>query len=293
MTKDRLYVIPSALGSYFGVGFNTPEYQFKIDKGELEAEFDNASKNRMKLGELLEQSVLDFFEEKFNVLITDRNAKEIWAYNDQIKCKIDGMMTYNDVKTVVECKVSNSNTYTFTESLNYILQVQAYMFVTDTKQALLCGLHKGEPIFKWIQRDESIIEDIKRMVDFVCGALYGFWDFDEKYPTDLMEKYAHTTVLPVIDKLDESMIDKAKLLMVYKKQAKELDKQISDIENEFKDKFDSGRYSGNLFNISIGNYIRKGSFDLNKFKLDYPDIDYSKYNGEDTSYKRMIFTIKK
>jgi len=46
MTKQRDYLRASSLGSYLGVGFNSPEEQLKIDLGQVEESFDEASMDR-------------------------------------------------------------------------------------------------------------------------------------------------------------------------------------------------------------------------------------------------------
>ena len=48
--KVRYYVTPSSIGSYFGVGFNSPEEQFEIDSAQEESTFDADSLDRMELG---------------------------------------------------------------------------------------------------------------------------------------------------------------------------------------------------------------------------------------------------
>lgn len=292
MTKERFYTSPSSLGAYFGVGFNSPEEQIKIDLGLEEATFDDDAEDRMLLGRVLENSVLDYFEKKFGILITDRNAQDFWFYDDKIKGKIDGLTIFNGEKTVVECKVSNAQSYKFTENLGYIFQVQCYMMATNTNQALLCGLYQGKPIYKVIHRDENMIKDIKRMTDFVVNVLTGLSDFDE-YPSDLLEKYSKTRLLPKIEELSERDKDNAKLLLVLKEQAKDINKQIKDIEENLKNTFDEGIYENNLFKIMLKTNYRSGGIDIDKLALDFPDVDLTKYKKPDTSYKYFKITQKK
>mgnify|MGYP001342193116 CR=1 FL=1 len=221
MLKQRFYTIPSSIGSYFGVGYLTPEEQLEIDLGIEEREIDNASRDRMELGKKLENATLDFFEDKLGIIITDRNEETLWFYDDKIKGKIDGMTTYNGERTVVECKISNASTGRFTEEINYIMQVQCYMLATETNQALLCGLYQGKPIFEVIYRDEEMINDIKEMTDFIFEVLGGIESFSN-YPEHLKKKYSKTTDLVEIHKLPEELSNDAKLLLVYKEQFKDL-----------------------------------------------------------------------
>ena len=158
--KIRNYVTPSSLGSYFGVGFLEPEEQIEIDLGNKEQTFDEDSEDRMRLGRCLEDSALNYFEETLGIVIEERNDQLRNFYDNKMLGKIDGMTILNGEKTVVENKISNAKSYRFTENLGYIFQVQSYMMATDTKQALLCGLYQGKPIYKIIQRDEEMIKDI-------------------------------------------------------------------------------------------------------------------------------------
>lgn len=292
MIKERFYTTPSSLGSYFGVGFNNPEEQIRIDLGLEEAVFDDDAEDRLLLGKILEAPVLDLFENKLGVVIHSRNVEDLLFYGGKIKGKIDGMTMLNGVETVVECKVSNAKSYRFTDNLGYLFQVQAYMLGTNTEQALLCGLYQGKPIYKIIPRNEEMIEDIKEMTDFVVDVLSGIGSFDA-YPTHLLSKYSKTRLIPTIEELDEASKDKAKLLLVYKEQLKELTKQISDIEDYLKTKFDEGIYQNNLFKLTLSTGTRSGGVDIDRLALDHPEIDLKKYTKPDTTYRTLRITPKK
>ena len=54
--KVRDYVRSSSLGSYFGVGFNSPKDQFLLDTGQAVQEFDDDAQARMDLGNELEDA---------------------------------------------------------------------------------------------------------------------------------------------------------------------------------------------------------------------------------------------
>ena len=88
---------------------------------------DAESEERMLLGTLLEDSVLNFFERKLGISITNRNVAVKEGLNGMIRYKVDGSTIYGGEDATVECKVSNSASGIFTKSLGYIIQCQLYM----------------------------------------------------------------------------------------------------------------------------------------------------------------------
>jgi predicted phage-related endonuclease len=290
--KQRLYTTPSSLGSYFGVGFNSPQEQFDIDLGIVVPEFDDDAQARMLLGKELEESVLNYFEKAMGISITNRNSEMMTFYDDKIKGIMDGLTIINGEKTVVECKVSNSKSYRFTENMGYIIQCQAYMLATEAKQALLCGLYQGEPTCKLIKRDEQIINDIKDMTDFVVDALMGTTDFS-KYPVDILARYSTTKILPEITSISDEERKDLKKLASYKAQVKRLEDDIKKIETNLKENYNEGVFDDDEFKLTISINERKGGIDMDRLSIEHPEIDYSKYVKPNTTYKLIRLTPKK
>jgi hypothetical protein len=291
MKKIRNYITPSSLGSYFGVGFLSPEEQIEIDLGNKEQYFDEEAQARLMLGRNLEDATLNYFEEAFGIVITDRNDELINFYDNKMKGKVDGITIFNDVKTVVENKISNARSYKFTENLGYHFQVQSYMMATNTDQALLCGLYQGKPIYKVIPRDEEMITDIKTMVDFVYDMLMGFETW-ENFPYKLVEKYSNVKVLEPIKDITEEEIELAAELIDLKEEKSTLDKEIRAIENKLKSRWDTGKFENDNIRLSINEVRKRGSIDIDKLSIEHPEIDYSKYIKEDTVYRTMKVTKK-
>ena len=291
MKKIRNYITPSSLGSYFGVGFLSPEEQIEIDLGNKEQYFDEEAQARLMLGRNLEDATLNYFEEAFGIVITDRNDELINFYDNKMKGKVDGITIFNYVKTVVENKISNARSYKFTENLGYHFQVQSYMMATNTDQALLCGLYQGKPIYKIIPRDEEMITDIKTMVDFVYDMLMGFETW-ENFPYKLVEKYSNVKVLEPIKDITEEEIELAAELIDLKEEKSTLDKEIRAIENKLKSRWDTGKFENDNIRLSINEVRKRGSIDIDKLSIEHPEIDYSKYIKEDTVYRTMKVTKK-
>jgi hypothetical protein len=260
MKKSRDYVNSSSLGSYFGVGFNSPNEQIEIDLGNVDPEFDEAAQDRMALGRHLEDAALNYFQEKLNITIEDRNEELISGLDGRLMGRVDGMTTLHGERTVVEMKISNSQSGAFTENLGYILQCQAYMLMTDSQQALLCGLYQGKPIMKIVQRDEQVIQDITRMVEFISNVLIGIDTFDN-YPVDILERYSKTQILEDIENLSPKDEEDIMSLAVLKDKKKVLEDQISAIEERLKSSYESGKYENSLISFSISSNERKGSLD--------------------------------
>jgi|SRR5690554_3895719 len=290
MKKVRTYIRPSSLASYFGVGFNTPEEQLKFDMGYEEPTFDEDAKDRMRLGSVLENSVLDYFEQKLGIIIGDRNEKLLDLYDGKVFGKVDGTTVFNGLNTIVECKVSNARTR-FTDSLVYKFQTQAYLLDENYEQILLLGLQNGVPIYKTYTRNEEMIQDIKEMADFITSVQLGFESFDN-YPTHLIDKYDTTSKI-ILENVDDEMINNFETLAKLKKECSDIMKQIKPLEAIIKSKYKEGKWENDNVKISISKTKRAGSYDMDKLSIEHPDIDYEKYRKPSTEYSTLRVTSKK
>ena len=294
--KSRDYVNSSSLGSYFGVGFNSPNEQIEIDLGLVEPEFDEAAQDRMALGRHLEDAALNYFQDKLNIVIENRNEELITGLDGRLVGKIDGMTDLNGVKTVVEMKISNSQSGPFTDNMGYILQCQAYMMMTGTTQALLCGLYQGKPIMKIVKRDEDVISDISRMVKFIADVLIGIDTFDN-YPVDILERYSKTQLLEDIKNLTPKDEEDIMTLAVLKDKKKVLEEQISAIEDRLKSEYDSGKYENSLISFSIANNERRGGIDEMNLSIWLSglgiDFDIEQFRKPSSKYKVLKVKSKR
>lgn len=291
MIKERYDVIASSLGSYFGVGFNTPEQQLNYDLGLDEAEFTDEAQDRMDLGTILENSVLDYFEKKLMITITDRNSEIIWAFDKKLKGKVDGMTMLDGVETGVECKVSNSQNKKFTEDKGYYLQCQAYMEAKNVDQWLLLGLQNGKPIYKLIKRDAHVISLIKIVVEFLYDVFGGLAD-PKDFPYHVTQEYNTQPVLEEI-KIDDDDILLLEELKELKAASKQHDARIDELETYFKETFKNVKVEGKDFVATISTSKRAGGFDIDKLKEDYPLLDESKYKKPDSEFTQIRFSKRK
>lgn len=294
MAKIRDYVRPSSLASYFGCGFNDPDTQFKIDTGQIEESFDDDSKWRMEMGSVLEDASLNLLEKKLNVVITNRNAEMLYSKDGAIKGIIDGECVLNGIPTIVENKVSNAKSYCFVDKKGYHIQCQAYMLMTGKSQCILGGLYQGELVYKIINRDEDLIKDIQEMANFVTSAMMGLVDFNEDYPTHLMEKWGDLKAPPlVIENVSDEAKEAFNRIASINNEMSNLKKEKDELTQLVLESFDNGVYQDNTCKVSIYETTREGGIDFNALSFDHPEIDYSKYKKAPTSFKQVRVTAKR
>lgn len=291
--SERFSVTASALGSYFGVGFLSPYEQLMVDLGIEEPDFDDIAMDRMRLGNDLEDAVLNYFEYKLGIKITNRNIKAIDAFDGKLRIKIDGETIFNGEPTIVECKVSNSNYGVFTKNKGYLMQVQAYMAHHDYSQALLLGLWKGQPVWTLIKKDDEMCKDIEAMVDVVFGILNGLYTFEDDFPWELVDKYSNSVKPDIIDDFDEDDLSLAEEYLTLNEEVNGMSKRLELIKDAFKEKYSNVVYKGDTLNFRVSESTRKGFLNETLLELENPDLDLDKYRNEPTVSKRITITKAK
>ncbi len=285
--KERFSVIASSLGSYFGVGFHDPNTQILIDTGVIDDEPDEDALFRMEVGNILEDASLNCLEYKLKIRIDNRNVEVKEALDGMLRLKLDGETVFEGEPTVVENKVSNSKSSIFTKNKGYHLQCQAYMMVTGYNQAILGGLYRGQVIHEVIKRDDSVIEDIKRMVTIVYGIMNGLLTMDE-YPWELVDKYSKTKIPETLDTFDFIEDEELVLeLMDIKSTKSDIDAREKAINNYLKGKYSNVSYQGSGYKLTINSFVREGTIDTKLLELDHPELDLSKYKGEPTEVQMV------
>lgn len=286
--KERFTVTASSLGSYFNVGFNTPEQQLAYDLGLEEQTFDEASQDRMDLGSYLEDSVLNYFENKLGITITDRNQEVVEVFDGAMRCKIDGYTVYEGEPTVVECKVSNAQSYKFTENKGYHLQCQAYMVAYNVNQVLLLGLYQGKPIFTLIKRDDRVIGLIQDLVEFLWECFHGI-KLPSQFPYQIIEEYNPQVATKEVELLDDDL-KLTRELYSLNEANKTIDKRIKEIKKILTEKYENIRYADDEFIITISTKSRSGGVDEDQLHMAYPDINLSQYRKPDSTFSTVTFS---
>ena len=286
--KERFTVTASSLGSYFNVGFNTPEQQLAYDLGLEEQTFDEASQDRMDLGSYLEDSVLNYFENKLGITITDRNQEVVEVFDGAMRCKIDGYTIYEGEPTVVECKVSNAQSYKFTENKGYHLQCQAYMVAYNVNQVLLLGLYQGKPIFTLIKRDDHVIGLIQDLVEFLWECFSGI-KLPSDFPYQIIDEYNPQVATKEVELLDDDL-KLTRELYSLNEANKTIDKRIKEIKKTLTDKYENIRYADDEFIITISTKSRSGGVDEDQLHMAYPDINLAQYRKPDSTFSTVTFS---
>lgn len=282
---SAFYLRASSLGSYFGVGFNDPEEQYAIDTGAKEVVFDDDAKARMELGTKFEETILDYFETKLGVIIDERNEETLHIYGGKIHGRMDGKGLYNGEPTVFEAKMSNSKSKRFVDSKGYEIQVHCYMMDDpNVTQAMLLGLQNGQPTFKVIRRNESMIRDIKEMTDFILGVHAGENSWDD-YPWHLVDKYSDSASLKPMENITEDQTRMAQEIAELSDNIKALEAEKKALEKEFKKNLGVGKYSDASIEFSYREQSRRGGIDIDRLIMDYPDLDVDMYRKEDSRFK--------
>lgn len=292
--KERFDVIASSLSSYFGVGFNTVQEQLDIDLGKTEKIFDDEAQDRMNLGNAMENGCMDYFEKKMGILIDERNSEYKYACNGQLKCKRDGRTFLEGVETGWENKYSNSTNECFTDSLGYYIQCQAYMMAWNLDQWVLSGMWQGKPVYRLIKKDVEIQKDIETIVNAVVEIEMGLREIED-YPWEIVEKYSKQNQLKVLTDADLEEYDKTLLknMAKLKQQKKIIDNKIKDFEDYAKIHYEDSKYEDDMFRYSISTSKGRSTFDKNKFSIEHPTIDVSKYYIEGNSFRTIRIIPKK
>lgn len=302
--KQRFTLTASSIGSYFGVGFNSPDQQLKYDTGQEEQVFDKEAQKRLDLGNFLEDGALDYFEKQLGQTIGDRNIKVIEKLDGSLRTKIDGRIRINKDTTilgkdfkkgdeiVVENKISNASSYVFTQSKGYLLQCQCYLIEDKAENVLLCGLHQGKPIMTLVEKDEQTQQDIKDMVDYITQVLMGLDDFDN-YPMEILNRYAQEKVMLDPIEIPNEEVPKLEKYLSLKEKEKQIKDELSALTEEFKNTYDEGMFENDDLTFKVSKRKGRVSFDKAALAQDYLDIDLNKYNKEGSPYVVINCTRKK
>lgn len=284
---DKLGVSPSALGDLFGVGFNSPVERFRLDLGEVFQEFTQEELDRINLGKVLEDSVLDYFEGKFKIKISHRNDEMKEALGGTVRYIIDGFTEFDGVPTGVECKVSNSNSGSFYDNAGYLLQVQAYMEFEDVEQWFLLGLQNGKPVSRLIKRDREIGALIVEMCQFYSEALLGLKDFISDFPKHLVKLYNKSVDVKQVDEIGEDTHALILELKDLKEKIKDNTKREKEIVELLKNTYNDEEIVTSDYKLTVTTSQRKGSVNLDRILLDYPAINLDDYTDEPTAFKTV------
>lgn len=148
----------------------------QIKKGKLENEkiFDNVY---MRAGRILEPAVIMACNEAGIPAEAAHQDKTVFAYSDEyrVSSSLDGKANTDQGFYIVECKTTQPHKFPDWETappINYYVQVQAQMLMTEVPQAFLAGMSVEFPfpLIVW-----EIVKD-ERTQKAIINAAKKFWD---------------------------------------------------------------------------------------------------------------------
>lgn len=277
----------SALGSYFGVGYNDPLVQLENDMGNEEIIFSLAQTQAMEVSTLLEDGILNIVEARNNCLVTERNTAVLEAMGGKLRVVADGFTTINGVNHVVEVKhVASGENPIYNRGYHFqvMAQILAYREKgVDVDKGILACVYQGRYYQIFLELTDEVEKDIYIMVNTIVAILQGDLPVD-MYPVNILEKY---TILPEeSQEFDTDDAQKVHDLIKIKTDLKELGTQEKELTDYFKNKYSALDYLTDTGNkITVAKQIRKGSIDYAAIETDYPDIPFEDYRKESSEYQ--------
>lgn len=267
--------------------------QWMLDTKRKKPEFTNTSKQKMSMGTRMESVIKDLVEEHFGIALTVDKNRYVDDNRDYMSIEFDALDYRN--KTVYEFKNTEMDEDHIKEQ--YYSQVQFAMYMIGWDKSRICYLRNGWDLgYVDVPRDDNFIEN---MLD--AASLYHHCLTTDKLP-DPAEFDAIASKIDFYRELDnlasatepaDLSLEEIEALYQWSEVRKELDKlKIEDarFKGQFADKF--GKYKDERLTYSQGEYVRKGGYDLNLLKKDYPNIDFEKYRKPDTKYTRQMLKYK-
>lgn len=289
MTNARNSIRASALGSYFGVGYNEPLEQLENDMGNEEITFFGAQLDAMEVSTLLEDGILNIVEARNDCIITDRNTETLEAMDGKLRVRADGLTTINGEYHTVEVKhVASGENPVFNQGFHFQVMSQIIAYREkgyEINKGILACLYQGRYYQVILELTEELEKDIYIMVNTIVAILQGELPV-EMYPKNILEKY--TTLPEEPEEFDIEDTTKVEELGKVKIKMKELKDEETALVNYLKGKYSAldATVAGGT-NIKIGQTTRKGSYDMAAIITDHPDIDIEKYRKESTTYQTV------
>lgn len=267
--------------------------QWMMDTKRKKPEFTNTSKQKMNMGTKMEHVIKDLVEEHFGIALTVDKNRYIDDHRDYMSIEFDALDYRN--QTVYEFKNTEMDEDHIKEQ--YYSQVQFAMYMIGWDKARICYLRNGWDLgYVDVPRDENFIEN---MLEAASKYHHCLTTDTLPVPEEFNEIANRIDFYKNLDNLESATepadltLEEIEALYQWSEVRKELDKlKIEDarFKGQFADKF--GKYKDERLTYSQGEYVRKGGYDINLLKKDYPDIDFENYRKPDTKYTRQMLKYK-
>lgn len=220
-----------------------------------QVELQESQSEAAYFGSILEDVVAKEFELRTGKKVRRRNQMLQHDEHEFMLANVDRMIVGEDA--ILECKTASAylaNDWKDDEvPENYIIQVQHYMAVTGTKKAYIAALIGGNRfIWKEIERDDELIEIIINAQkefwnEFVKKDIPPALDGSSAAERYIKERYSQSESETVVN-LGHEYLSKIENLNILKDQAKFIDTQIKEIENQIKNEMKTSSQA------LVGNY---------------------------------------
>lgn len=267
--------------------------QWMQDTHKSKPLFTESAKRKMNMGTKMENIIKELVEEHFKIALTVDKKRYVDDARDYMSVEFDALDYRN--KIVYEFKNTEMDEQHIYE--NYYPQVQFAMHIIGWNKARICYLRNGWDLgYVDVERDNNFIEN---MLD--AAALYAHHLAEDIVPNpeDFDAVANRINFYKKIDHLASAAepadltIDEIQALYQWAEVRKEIDKlkiEEARFKGQFADKF--GKYKDEGVTYSQGEYVRKGGYDLDLIKIDYPNIDFEKYRKPENKYTRQMLKYK-
>ena len=272
--------------------FRTATEQWLVDTKQMTVEMTESGLQKTKMGNTMEPIIKELVEDAIGkpLYVT----KERWMHNDYDFLTIEFDALDQEEGIVYEFKNTEHDEDYLIQM--YYPQVQSAMAISGYNKAKICYLKNGWALGMIdIDRDENFIEHMIKVGEYYIGCVRNMTPPDEGYiaelvaPIEFFKQYEREPA----ERLD---LDKEEIDLLYewadiKKQINELQDKENALKGVFADKY--GKFNDGDVVYSNVESVRKGGYDIERLKYDYPDIDLEQYRKRDSVYQRQMLKVKK
>jgi len=291
----------SDVGAICGVHkYATPRTVYLKKTGQYEEDFDDASKERMYWGHVLEPLVADEFQRRTGKKVVESPATLVhkdhaWAIANVDRFIVDD----NGVPYgILECKTASSYMEEDWEEGNvplyYLYQLRWYMWITGLKYGAIACLVGGNKYFYFeIYEDEEVTKSIVE----TCSHFWNHYVQNLIEPpltgndvdSDLVSSKYQDVVKNSEKTLDDEESDQlASKVLALKKQIKVLEEQLDEAKNQLMEKLQETEIGYTVNHIIKWSPRQQTRVDTDRLKTEYPDI----YNKVKKVTKYRVFSVK-
>lgn len=283
----------SDVGAIAGVNKYKTPFEVYIEKTEPITEVKEQSESAY-FGDIFEDIVAKEFEKRTGLKVRrDRKHYKHKEYPFMV-ANIDRRVVGENA--ILECKTANQYLLKEWEDeeipASYLLQVQHYLAVIGADRGYIAVLIGGQKfIWKEVPRDEELIQmiiqlesDFWSLVEAKTPPALDGSSAAEKY---LKERYKEVEENKSIE-LGFEYKDKIKTYLEMKKQLKDFEKQVNELENQIKFEIGNAEYAYAPGYSLSWKKVLSNRVDNKKLKSEYPEV-YEKVVKESISRK---FNVK-